>query len=169
GPEMKSTGEVMGIGETFAEAFIKSQLAAGVNLPKPHTEQCVFVTVNDKDKPEIVALCLDLVALGFSIVATAGTWKALQTAGIYAEKILKIGEGRPNIVDKIKSKKIGLIINTIEDHRDAVHDSKYLRTNALQAGIPIYTTLAGAKAVVHGLKYLDSLNFRSLQELHADL
>jgi carbamoyl-phosphate synthase large subunit len=152
GPEMKSTGEVMGLDRDFAAAFIKSQLAAGTELPRGGT---VFVSVRDSDKPAAVELARQLVEAGFSLVATRGTAAALAEAGLPVEAVKKVHEGRPHIVDLIKDKRVALVINTTEG-RQAIRDSYSLRREALMARLPYYTTLPGARAVVQALTRLVS-------------
>jgi carbamoyl-phosphate synthase large subunit len=152
GPEMKSTGEVMGLDRDFAAAFIKSQVAAGNELPRGGT---VFVSVRDRDKPAAVDLARRLVDAGFGHVATRGTAAALVAAGLPVEEIKKVHEGRPHIVDLIKDRKIALVINTTEG-RQAIRDSYSLRREALMARLPYYTTLPGARAVVQALTRLVS-------------
>ncbi|HET8701152.1 MAG TPA: carbamoyl-phosphate synthase large subunit, partial [Nitrococcus sp.] len=152
GPEMKSTGEVMGIGRSFGEAYAKSQLAAGVNLPR---RGCAFVSVRDADKQPLVAVARDLTRRGFCLLATGGTGRALRAAGIDCELINKVTEGRPHIVDAIKNDSVDLIINTTEGRR-AIADSFSIRREALQHKVCYTTTIAGARATVQALDYLDS-------------
>ncbi len=166
GPEMKSTGEVMGVGRTFAEAFVKSQLAAGVRLPQGGT---AFISVKQTDRPLAVDVARQLHDLGFSLVATRGTASAIAAAGIPVSPVNKVNEGRPHIVDMIKNREISLVINTVEERRQAVADSRSIRTSALAAKITIYTTGEGARAACMGLRHLDQLNVYALQELHAEL
>ncbi len=166
GPEMKSTGEVMGVGKTFGEAFVKSQLGAGTKLP---TSGKVFLTVKNNDKPRAVEVARKLAALKFEIVATKGTAAAIQAAGIACAVVNKVTEGRPHVVDMIKNNEIVLVINTVEERRNAITDSRQIRTSALLARVTTYTTIAGAEAAVEGMKYLDNLNVYSVQELHAQL
>ncbi|MBS1170288.1 MAG: carB [Burkholderiaceae bacterium] len=166
GPEMKSTGEVMGVGKTFGEAFIKSQLGAGVVLPRSGT---VFLSVKDSDKPRAVAVARDLVKLGFTIAATRGTAAAISAAGIPVKTVNKVVEGRPHVVDMIKNREIALVINTVEEKRSAIIDSGAIRTSALAARVPTWTTIAGAEAVVEGMGYLDQLHVYDLQGLHKSL
>jgi len=166
GPEMKSTGEVMGIGKTFGEAFVKSQLGAGVKLPKSGK---VFLSVKNSDKPHAVQVAKDLVELGFSVVATRGTSAAISAAGIAVATINKLVEGRPHIVDMIKNHEIALVINTVEEKRNAITDSRAIRISALAAGVTTYTTIAGAEAAVEGLRHLDELQVYDLQGLHKTL
>jgi carbamoyl-phosphate synthase large subunit len=166
GPEMKSTGEVMGIGKTFGEAFVKSQLGAGTKLPQSGT---VFVSVKTSDKSRAVAVVRELLNLGFDVVATKGTAAAIQAAGLKCQVVNKVAEGRPNIVDLIKGNSIALVINTVEERRNAILDSRYIRTNALLGLVTTFTTISGAEAAVEGMKYMNQLEVHSLQELHAQL
>ncbi len=166
GPEMKSTGEVMGVGSTFGEAFIKSQLAAGVRLPRGGQ---VFLSVKQSDKPRMVGVARSLLALGFSLAATKGTAAAIQAAGMACKAVNKVAEGRPHVVDMIKNEEIVLVINTVEERRNAIADSRLIRTSALQARVTTYTTMAGAEAAVDGMQYLDHLGVISVQEMHAQL
>jgi carbamoyl-phosphate synthase large subunit len=166
GPEMKSTGEVMGVGKTFGEAFVKSQLGAGTTLPRSGK---VFLTVKNNDKPRAVEVARALVALKFDLVATKGTAAAINAAGIACGVVNKVTEGRPHVVDMIKSNEIALVINTVEERRNAIADSRQIRTSALLARVTTFTTIAGAEAAVEGMKYLDNLSVYSIQELHAQL
>ena len=166
GPEMKSTGEVMGVGKTFGEAFVKSQLGAGTRLP---TSGKVFLTVKNNDKVRAVAVARALAALKFDVVATKGTAAAIQAAGIACIVVNKVTEGRPHIVDMIKNNEVALVINTVEERRNAIADSRQIRTSALLARVTTFTTIAGAEAAVEGMKYLDNLEVYSLQDLHAQL
>jgi carbamoyl-phosphate synthase large subunit len=166
GPEMKSTGEVMGVGKTFGEAFVKSQLGAGTKLP---TSGKVFLTVKNNDKPRAVEVARALAAQKFELVATKGTAAAIQAAGIACTVVNKVTEGRPHVVDMIKNNEIALVINTVEERRNAITDSRQIRTSALLARVTTYTTIAGAEAAVEGMKYLDNLPVYSVQELHAQL
>ena len=166
GPEMKSTGEVMGVGETFAEAFLKSQLAAGVKLP---SQGKVFVSVKDADKPKAVELARILVELGFALVATRGTAAALAAAGVPVTPVNKVHEGRPHIVDMMKNDEIALVVNTVQEKRTAIQDSYQIRREALTDQIPTYTTLAGARAAALGLSSMRELVPYALQALHERL
>ncbi|MGH8688409.1 MAG: carbamoyl-phosphate synthase large subunit, partial [Burkholderiales bacterium] len=166
GPEMKSTGEVMGVGQSFGEAFVKSQLAAGVRFPRGGR---AFISVRDGDKAGAVGVARDLVGLGFSVLATRGTAAALAAAGVAATPINKVAEGRPHIVDMIKNGEVSFIVNTVEDTRTAISDSRSIRTMALAARVTYYTTLAGAKAACAGMSHLDHLEIYRLQDLHAKL
>ena len=169
GPEMKSTGEVMGVGESFGEAFVKSQLAASVLLPD---SGIAFISVREQDKPRAVEVAKGLSALGFTIVATRGTAAAIEAAGLKVQVVNKVTEGRPHIVDMIKNGEVALLIHTVEERRNAITDSRMIRTNALAARVTFFTTIAGALAAVEGLQYLrhgDGLKVYSLQDLHAGL
>ncbi len=166
GPEMKSTGEVMGVGKTFGEAFVKSQLGAGTKLP---TSGKVFLTVKNSDKPRAVEIARQLVAMGFELVATRGTAAAISAAGVSVQMVNKVTEGRPHIVDAIKNGDIVLVINTVEERRNAITDSRAIRTSALLARVTTFTTIAGAEAAVEGMKHLDNLSVISVQEMHAQL
>ncbi len=150
GPEMKSTGEVMGIGRSFGEAFLKAQIAAGEHFPRSGT---VFLSVRDADKPVAARIARDLRALGFSLLATHGTASHLQAQGIDCARVNKVTEGRPHIVDAIKNGKVQIIINTV-DERQSVRDSYSIRRAALQMGLTYYTTLAGASAGTAALRVL---------------
>ncbi len=162
GPEMKSTGEVMGVGETFGMAFAKAQLGAGVDLP---TKGRVFISVRERDRAHAVALGKELVAKGFDLVATSGTGSALRDAGIEFRQVNKVYEGRPHIVDMIKNGDIALIINTTEGKK-AIGDSYTIRSSALQHKVSYTTTIAGANATVRALDYLEVNAVTSLQQLH---
>ncbi len=166
GPEMKSTGEVMGVGESFAEAFLKSQLAAGVRLPKSGN---VFVSVKNPDKLRVIEVARILVDLGFSLVATRGTAAALAAAGLPVAAVNKVAEGRPHIVDMLLNDKIALVINTVEEKRSAIHDSYAIRRAALNDQIPTYTTIAGARAAAIGMQGMRELVPYSTQALHQRL
>jgi carbamoyl-phosphate synthase large subunit len=166
GPEMKSTGEVMGIGETFGEAFVKSQLAAGVRLPEGGK---AFISVRDGDKLAAVQVARDLVELGFALLATRGTAGILKSHGIPVAQVNKVAEGRPHIVDMIKNAEVNLIINTAEATRTAASDSRSIRTTALARRVTYYTTVAGAKAACAGMKHISQLEPYRLQDLHATL
>ena len=166
GPEMKSTGEVMGVGKTFGEAFVKSQLGAGTKLP---TSGKVFLTVKNNDKPRAVEVARALSAMKFEVVATKGTAAAITAAGIACTVVNKVTEGRPHVVDMIKNNEIALVINTVEERRNAIADSRQIRTSSLQARVTTFTTIAGAEAAVEGMKYLDNLSVISVQEMHAQL
>ncbi len=174
GPEMKSTGEVMGVGKTFGEAFVKSQLGAGTRLPRPQNPDGtlagkVFISVKNSDKLRAVEVARDLAAMGFRLIATKGTANAIAAAGLDCETVNKVTEGRPHIVDMIKNNEISLVINTVEERRNAIADSRHIRTSALLNRVTTFTTIAGAEAAVQGMKYLDSLDVISVQEMHAQL
>ncbi|KNE25482.1 carbamoyl-phosphate synthase large subunit [Achromobacter spanius] len=169
GPEMKSTGEVMGVGMSFGEAFVKSQLAAGVRLPESGT---VFISVKNQDKPRAVEVARGLHAMGFKLVATRGTAAEIETAGIPVQVVNKVTEGRPHIVDMVKNGEIALVINTVEERRNAIVDSRTIRTQSLAARVTFFTTIAGARAAVEGMQYLRQglgLQVYPLQDLHASL
>ncbi|HEU4708973.1 MAG TPA: carbamoyl-phosphate synthase large subunit [Methylophilaceae bacterium] len=165
GPEMKSTGEVMGVGRTFAEAFVKSQLGAGTKLPSSGR---AFISVRREDHQKVVEIAQALADLGFQLVATRGTARALTEAGLKVTPVNKVAEGRPHIVDMIKNGEISFIVNVVEDKR-AVQDSYAIRRNALQQKITYYTTLAGAKAACIGMAHIQELEVQSLQSLHQQL
>jgi carbamoyl-phosphate synthase large subunit len=150
GPEMKSTGEVMGLDTDFGRAFAKSQLGVGNTLP---LEGAVFVSVRDGDKAALIGPCRDLVAMGFSLVATAGTADALAAAGLAVERVNKVRDGRPHIVDRMLSGGVQLVFNTTEGAQ-AIADSFSLRRTALTHDIPYYTTVAGARAAVQAIDAL---------------
>ena len=166
GPEMKSTGEVMGVGKTFGEAFVKSQLGAGTKLPRSGK---VFLTVKNGDKARAVNVARELVALGFELLATKGTAAAIAEAGVPVAQVNKVTEGRPNIVDMIKNNEVAMVINTVEERRNAIADSRHIRTSALLARVTTFTTIAGAEAAVQGMKSMDNLDVISVQEMHAQL
>jgi len=174
GPEMKSTGEVMGVGKTFGEAFVKSQLGAGTKLPRPTkadgtTSGKVFISVKNNDKVRAIEVARQLVAQGFELVATKGTAAAIQAAGVACATVNKVTEGRPHIVDMIKNNEVVLVINTVEERRNAIADSRHIRTSALLNRVTTFTTIAGAEAAVEGMKYMDQLDVISIQEMHAQL
>jgi carbamoyl-phosphate synthase large subunit len=167
GPEMKSTGEVMGIDTDFGRAFAKSQLGAGVRLP---TSGTVFASVKDEDKPAFIEICRDLVAAGFKIVATGGTTRALHEAGVAATPINKVMEGRPHAVDAMLSGEIQLVFNTAKGAA-AIKDSFSLRQTSLTNNIPYYTTVSGSRAAVEAIKAMQQgdLGVRTLQDYLADI
>ncbi len=165
GPEMKSTGEVMGVGKTFGMAFAKAQLGAGVDLP---TKGRVFISVRERDREHAVTIGRELVDKGFDLVATSGTGAALKTAGIEFKQVNKVYEGRPHIVDMIKNGDIALIINTTEGKK-AIGDSYTIRSSALQHKVSYTTTIAGANATVRALDYLDVNAVTRLQHLHDEI
>jgi carbamoyl-phosphate synthase large subunit len=165
GPEMKSTGEVMGVADNFGEAFAKAQIAAGQVLPMKGT---IFMSVNDHDKDALVSLARTFVEMGFHIVATHGTAEVLEQAGLQPERVYKVKEGRPNVVDLIKGDRIQLIVNTPRG-QDTFFDEKAIRRAAVLARIPTITTLAAARAAAEGIAALQhgTLSVFALQELHA--
>jgi len=166
GPEMKSTGEVMGVADNFGEAFAKAQIAAGQVLPVKGT---IFLSVNDRDKEGVVSLARQFVEMGFHLVATHGTAILLEEAGLQPERVYKVKEGRPNVVDLIKGDRIQLIVNT-PSGQDTFFDEKAIRRAAVLARIPTITTLAAAKAAAEGISSLQqgTLSVVALQTLHAD-
>ncbi|MFW6388456.1 MAG: carbamoyl phosphate synthase large subunit, partial [Desulfohalobiaceae bacterium] len=165
GPEMRSTGEVMGIDRSFGLAFVKSQLAAGQHLP---SQGRVFISVNDRDKPHIVEPARTFVSLGLSLVATQGTAELLAQNGIEAQRVNKVYEGRPNVIDMIKNKEIDLVINT-SSGKMTIQDSSSLRQATIIYNIPYTTTLAGAKALAQALQEMQGtgLGVCCLQEYHS--
>jgi len=166
GPEMKSTGEVMGVGQTFGEAFIKSQIAAGTRFPRSGK---VFISVRDADKPAAMEIGQAFHELGFELVATRGTGSALSARGLAVTIVNKVAEGRPNIVDMMKNGGIALVVNTVGEKRSTVSDSRLIRTTAVQSRVPYYTTMAGARAAAAGMRYLDTALPYDLQGLHRRL
>ena len=164
GPEMRSTGEVMGSASSFGMAFAKSEIAAGDSLPIRGT---VFLSTHDRDKPALILVAERLIELGFDLTATSGTAQALNQAGLKVQPVLKVHEGRPNIEDLIRSGQIQLVINT-PIGRQAAHDDKYLRRAALDYSVPTLTTIAGARAAVEGITALQqqSLSVAALQDIH---
>ena len=166
GPEMKSTGEVMGVGTSFGEAFVKSQMAASVKLPESGK---VFISVKDSDKPKLAAIASDFHAAGFELVATRGTAATIREAGVPVSVVNKVIEGRPHIVDMIKNGDIALIINTTDEKRKAISDSRVIRLSGQAARVTIFTTVWGAEAAAVGLKNRGDLLVYPIQELHAQL
>jgi carbamoyl-phosphate synthase large subunit len=164
-PEMKSTGEVMGIGNTFAEAFAKAHIGTGQSMPVAGK---AFVSVREVDKPACLKLATGLINLGFTLVATSGTQKTLTEAGFECELVNKVMEGRPNIVDKIKNDEITFVVNTTEG-RQAINDSSLIRRSALQHKVAYSTTLTGGLAVMEGLAFGEEQEVRRLQDMHATL
>ncbi len=165
GPEMRSTGEVMGVGRSFAAAFARAQEAGDIRAPQPGR---AFVSVRDPDKKRVLPVVLALVERGFGVVATAGTYAWLQQNGVACEVVNKVAEGRPHIVDLIKNGEIVYIINTTEG-RAAIADSFSIRREALQHCVTYSTTIAGAKALVNSLEFRGTGPVWSLQELHKEL
>jgi carbamoyl-phosphate synthase large subunit len=166
GPEMRSTGEVMGVGKTFGEALFKSQLAAGIKLPKSGN---VVLTVKDSDKPLAVEVAKLLHEMGFPMMATKGTAAAIAAANIPVAVVNKVKEGRPHIVDMIKNGEITLVFTTVDETRNAIADSRSIRTTAQANGVTYYTTISAARAVMEGMRAKDSLEVYSLQNLHISL
>jgi carbamoyl-phosphate synthase large subunit len=166
GPEMKSTGEVMGVADNFGEAFAKAQLAAGQKLP---TKGAVFLSVTDHDKRQVAQVARKFVDMGFKLVATAGTADVIEEAGMNVERVYKVKEGRPNVVDFIKGQRIQLIVNT-PTGLEPWFDEKAIRRAAVTARIPTITTLAAARAAAEGIAALQrgEVNVRALQQLHAE-
>jgi carbamoyl-phosphate synthase large subunit len=165
GPEMKSTGEVMGTGRTFGEAYAKSQAASGVVLPR---SGCCLISVRERDKVGAVPLARRLLEHGFNLVATTGTALALKAAGIECRRVNKVREGRPHIVDMIKNDEIDLIVNTTEG-KQAILESNSIRREAVHRRITYYTTLAAALATCEALDHLDEVDVNRLQDLHREV
>ena len=166
GPEMRSTGEVMGSADSFGMAYAKAELGAGEALP---TQGTVFLSTHDRDKQALVPIAARLIELGFDVTATSGTAQALANAGLKVQSVLKVHEGRPNIEDQIRSNQVQLVINT-PIGRQAAHDDKYLRRAALDYAVPTVTTLAGARAAVEAISALQQqprLSIHALQDVHA--
>jgi carbamoyl-phosphate synthase large subunit len=166
GPEMRSTGEVMGAGRSFGEAMLKSQLGAGSRLPDRGT---VCITVKNSDKARAVAVARDLVKLGFQVIATKGTAAAIAEGGVPVKVVNKVKDGRPHIVDMVKGGEIQLVFTTVDETRTAIADSRHIRQAALANRVTYYTSMAGCEAAVEGMKHQDDLVVLSLQELHAEL
>ena len=165
GPEMKSTGEVMGVGRTFGEAYAKAQLASGVILPR---QGAALVSVRERDKDGAIELGKLLVDMGFDIVATHGTAKVLAKAGVSCRRANKVREGRPHIVDMIKNGEIDLIVNTTEG-KQAINESESIRAEAVRKGVTYYTTLGAAIATCRAIEYLDNSDVNRLQDLHNEV
>ena len=166
GPEMRSTGEVMGTGRSFGEAMLKSQLGAGSRLP---TKGAVCITVKNSDKARAVVLARELHKLGFTIFATKGTAAAISEGGVPVKVVNKVKDGRPHIVDMVKAGEIQLVFTTVDETRTAIADSRHIRQAALANRITYYTSMAGCEAAVEGMKHQDGLTVLSLQELHKEL
>ena len=166
GPEMRSTGEVMGTGRSFGEAMLKSQLGAGSRLP---TKGAVCITVKNSDKARAVVLARELHKLGFAIFATKGTAAAISEGGVAVKVVNKVKDGRPHIVDMVKAGEIQLVFTTVDETRTAIADSRHIRQAALANRITYYTSMAGCEAAVEGMKHQDGLTVLSLQELHGEL
>ena len=165
GPEMRSTGEVMGVGKTFGEALFKSQLGSGSILPPAGT---VFISVRDEDKPRAIVVASELLDKGYSLVATRGTAAALAKAGIPCKVVNKVSEGRPSVIDKIKNHEIQLVITTSNESRGEISDARDIRMAALANRVTYYTTIAGDRAAVEGIKHLTDAQVCSLQEMYAE-
>ncbi|MFO1266512.1 MAG: carbamoyl-phosphate synthase large subunit [Rubrivivax sp.] len=170
GPEMRSTGEVMGVGRTFGEAMLKSQLGAGSRLPE---KGAVVITVKNSDKARAVAVARDMAAMGYQVVATRGTAAAIAAAGVPARVVNKVKEGRPHIGDMVKAGEIQLVYTTVDETRQAIADTRHIRTVSLANRITYYTTMAGSEAATEAIKHQQDagskLSVMSLQELHAEL
>jgi carbamoyl-phosphate synthase large subunit len=166
GPEMRSTGEVMGVGQTFGEALFKSQLGAGAGLPG---KGAVFLSVKDSDKPKAIAVAQLLHDMGYELVATRGTAQAIEQAGIPVKPVNKVKDGRPHVVDLLKNGDIRLVITTVSEVRSQIADSRSIRTTALAQRVTYYTTMAGGRAAIEGMKHLDHLEVSDLQGLHRRL
>ena len=164
GPEMKSTGEVMGVGKTFGEAFGKATLASNVKLPKKGT---AFLSVRERDRPSAVEVARQLLELGFSLVATSGTCAALHSAGLECTAVNKLQQGRPNVLDQLKNREIDYVINTVEGSK-AVRDSYYIRKEALHGHVPYVTSIAAARAVCRAMSVAGEEDIYSLQQLHQE-
>ena len=165
GPEMKSTGEVMGIGRTFGEAYAKAQLASGVALPRSGT---ALLSVRDRDKEGGIELGRILAGMGFDLVATHGTAKALADAGVSCRRANKVREGRPHIVDMIKNGEIDLIVNTTEG-KQAITESESIRAEAVRSNVTYYTTLGAAIATCRAIDNIDKHDVNRLQDLHNEV
>jgi carbamoyl-phosphate synthase large subunit len=165
GPEMKSTGEVMGGADSFGAAFSKAMMAAGQRLPE---QGCVFISVNNSDKPTVLPIARDLAALGFALSATRGTAAFLRANGLDVEVMYKVNEGRPNVADHLVNRKIDMVINTPLG-RDSFFDDRAVRRAAAMARVPCITTLTGASAAVSAIRALrqQALTVRSLQDYYA--
>ena len=164
GPEMKSTGEVMGTGRTFGEAYAKAQTASGVTLPR---QGVCFISVRDRDKPPAVVLAKKLIERGFEVVATEGTARALAEAGVAVRRVNKVREGRPHIVDMIKNDEIDLIVNTTEG-KQAIRESNSIRREAVHRRVTYYTTLNPGLATIEALDHIDEVDVNRLQDLHSE-
>jgi carbamoyl-phosphate synthase large subunit len=162
---MKSTGEVMGVGRSFGEAYAKAQLASGVVLPR---EGAALISVRDGDKDGAVALAKILIERGFDIVATHGTAQFLAAAGVSCRRVNKVREGRPHIVDLIKNREIELIVNTTEG-KQAIVESHPIRAEAVRRGVTYYTTVGAAVATCMALEHLDNSEVNRLQDLHNEV
>ncbi|MCT6881711.1 MAG: ATP-grasp domain-containing protein, partial [Snodgrassella alvi] len=163
GPEMRSTGEVMGVGETFAEAYLKAQLGAGERMPAIGK---VFLAVRDEDKSSVVQVATNFQSLGYGLCATRGTAAFLAQHGINVQVVNKVTEGRPHIVDAIKNGEIALVVNTVSSDMQSIQDSHSIRRSALNMRVPLYTTIAGALAMSEGVSQLSHTQVYSIQNLH---
>ena len=161
---MKSTGEVMGTGRTFGEAYAKAQSASGVVLPR---QGVAFISVRDRDKGGAVELARKLIERGFEVVATSGTAQALSAAGVACRRVNKVREGRPHIVDMIKNDEIDLIVNTTEG-KQAIRESNSIRREAVHHRVTYYTTIAAGLATCEALDHLDEVEVNSLQDQHSE-
>jgi carbamoyl-phosphate synthase large subunit len=164
GPEMKSTGEVMGTGRTFGEAYAKAQTGSGVILPR---NGVCFISVRDRDKAGAVVLARRLIEKGFEVLATEGTARTLTEAGVVCRRVNKVREGRPHIVDMIKNDEIDLIVNTTEG-KQAIRESNSIRREAVYRRVTYYTTLAAGLATCEALDHLDEVEVNRLQDLHKE-
>ena len=166
GPEMRSTGEVMGVGKTFSEAFLKAELGAGERIPKTGK---VFLSVDDSDKARLLPVARRLQEQGYGLCATIGTAKFLRDNGIVTQIVNKVREGRPHIVDAIKNGEIAIVINTVGSQAESIADSHSIRSSALKQRVPLYTTIAGSEAISLSIGNLDNNDVYSVQELHRGL
>ena len=164
GPEMKSTGEVMGTGRTFGEAYAKAQAASGVTLPR---HGVAFISVRDRDKAAAVLLARKLIERGFELVATTGTAHTLTEAGLTCRRVNKVREGRPHIVDMIKNDEIDLVVNTTEG-KLAIRESNSIRREAVHRRVTYYTTIAAGLATCEALDHIDEVEVNRLQDLHRE-
>jgi carbamoyl-phosphate synthase large subunit len=166
GPEMKSTGEVMGIDSDFGRAYAKAQIGAGNDLPKDGT---VLVSIRLEDRAPICEAIRELAAHGFRILATPGTADSLTALGVQAESVPKVGQGHPDVVERIEAGEVDLVINTVESDLTSIQDSASMRRSALLRGVPYYTTVAGSRAAIGAIRALQdrSIGVRSLQEIHS--
>jgi carbamoyl-phosphate synthase large subunit len=166
GPEMRSTGEVMGVGKTFSEAYLKAQMGAGERIPKMGK---VFISVRDEDKADLETMARNFQEQGYGLCATGGTAQKLSELGFYVQKIHKVAEGRPHILDYIKNGEIAVVVNTVSSDAKAIADSHAIRRTSINLRVPLYTTLAGGEAVSEGVKSMFAMDVYSVQELHAHL
>ena len=166
GPEMRSTGEVMGVGKTFSEAFLKSQLGAGEKIAKVGK---VFLSVRDEDKPLLLTVARNFLEQGYGLCATKGTAEYLKKHGVFVQTMNKVLEGKPHIVDAIKNREIAIVVNTVTSDERSVQDSHAIRRSSINERVPLYTTIAGAKAISEGVKSIETTTVYSLQTLHTQL